>query len=43
MYYVFNIYMYYKKNTGGFWLRPGPTLLDKVFRPTRDILKEIDP
>ena len=43
MYYVFNIYMYYKRNIGGLWLHPGPVLLEKVFRPARDILKEIDP
>ena len=43
MYYVFNIYMYYKKNTGGLWLHIGPALLEKVFRLARDILKEIDP
>ena len=43
MYYVFNIYMSYKKNTGGLWLCPDPTLLEKVFMPTGDILKEIDP
>ena len=34
--------MSYKKNTGGLWLCPDPTLLEKVFMPTRDILKEID-
>ena len=43
MYYVFNIYMYYKNDTGGLWLHPSPALLEKVFRLARDILKEIDP
>ena len=42
MYYVFNIYMYYKRNTGGLWLHLGLALLEKVFRSTHGILKEID-
>ena len=43
MYYVFNIYMYYKRNIGGLWLHPNLALLEKIFRPTCGILKEIDP
>ena len=43
MYYVFNIYMYYKRNTGGLYIRPGSILLEKVFRSACDVLKEIDP
>ena len=39
MYYIFNIYMYYKRNTGGLWLHLGSTLLEKVFRPAHDIFK----
>ena len=31
MYYVFKIYMYYKRNTGGLWLHPGSMMLEKVF------------
>ena len=27
----FQIYMYYKMNIGGLWLRPGPTMSEKVF------------
>ena len=43
MYYVFNIYTYYKSNTGGLYLRPSTALLEKVLRLGSDILKEIDP
>ena len=39
MYYVFQIYMYYKRNTSGFWLHPGPAMSEKVFRSAHDILK----
>ena len=35
--------MYYKRNTGGLWLHLGLALLEKVFRSTHGILKEIDP
>ena len=28
--------MYYKRNTGGLWLRPGPALSKRVFRSARD-------
>ena len=40
---MFSTYIYYKKNTGGLWLRLDPMLLEKVFMPALDILKEIDP
>ena len=43
MYYIFNIYMYYKRNTSGLSLRPSPMLLENAFKSARDILKEIDP
>ena len=43
MYYVFNAYMYYKRNTGGLWLRLSLALSGEGFRPAHDILKEIDP
>ena len=33
------MYLYYKRNTSGFWLHPGPMLSKKVFRLARDILK----
>ena len=44
MYTLFSIFdsethMYYKRNTNGLWLRPNPTLLEKVFRPAHDIFK----
>ena len=42
-YYAFNMYMYYKRNTGSLWLRLDPTLSEKVFKPAHDTLKEIDP
>ena len=29
----FKIYMYYKRNTGGLWLRPSPTMFRESFRP----------
>ena len=32
MYYVLKS-MYYKRNTGGFWLRPGPMRFRECFRP----------
>ena len=41
-YYVLIMYMYYERNTSGLQHRPNPRLLEKVFRPARDVLKEID-
>ena len=32
IYYVLKIYIYYKRNTGSLWLRPGPTVFKKGFR-----------
>ena len=40
MYYVFNTYMYYKRNTSGLWLYLGPALFGEGFKPARDVLKE---
>ena len=33
MHYVLKSYMYYKRNTGGLWLRPGPTMFKEGFQP----------
>ena len=39
MYNVFKIYMYYKKNTGGLWPRPGPMRFKECFRPSIDFIE----